>query len=162
MVRSVTKRGIPKPLAILIALGLGLYFVPFVGATAANAATQYTLEACRLDPGDLLPNGDGDFICENDDYTTGNLGKQWNELDLVPHRVTVAGDDAEAVFVIAADYSDGGKPGYDVLSEPVLNEGLSDDGCMVESTASNILSPGQGGADETIYREVTVTFPTDG
>ncbi len=39
MVRSMTKRGMPKPFAILIAALLALYFVPF-GAMPAQAATS--------------------------------------------------------------------------------------------------------------------------
>ena len=31
-----------------------------------------------------------DFICADGDYTPGNLGKTWNELDLVPHRLTTS------------------------------------------------------------------------
>ena len=37
MVRSLTKRGMPKPFAILIAALLALYFVP-LGALPASAA----------------------------------------------------------------------------------------------------------------------------
>ena len=43
-----------------------------------------------------LPDG-GPFICPDEDYTTGNLGKTWNELDLVPYRITLqAGNSAPA------------------------------------------------------------------
>src|SRR4051812_23233585 len=90
MVRSMTKRGMPKPFAILIAVLMALYFVPFAALSPANAAGfQYTLEGCRLAGNNTLPNADGKFICTDAEYTTGNLGKSWNELDLVPHRVTV-------------------------------------------------------------------------
>jgi uncharacterized repeat protein (TIGR01451 family) len=146
----------PKPVAIAQAFALAIFFVPFVGGSAANAATQYTLEGCRLTPGESLPNANGDFICKDADYTTGNLGKLWNELDLVPFRTTIDGGGSNA-FVIAVDHADAGHPGYDVLSAPVINAALSDASCQVSSGAEQIQAPGQGGADETLYRVVTVT-----
>ena len=80
----------------------------------------------------------------------------WNELDLVPFRTTVAGGGSN-VFVIAVDREDAGHPGYDVLSAPVINDALSDDSCQVSSSAEQIQAPGQGGADKTLYRVVTMT-----
>ena len=100
MVRSLSTRGVPKPVAIAVAFALAIFFVPFVGGSSASAATQYTLEGCRLAAGETLPNADGDFICQDADYTTGNLGKLWNELDLVPYRTTIDGGGSNA-FVIA-------------------------------------------------------------
>ena len=108
--------------------------MPFGAISPASAAASYTLEGCRLDPGDTLPNSDGDFICEDADYTTGNQGKLWNELDLVPFRTTV--DGGGDLFVIAVDREDAGHPGYDVLSAPVINDALSDDSCQVSSSDS--------------------------
>ena len=65
-------------------------------------------------------------------YTSGNLGKEWNELDLVPYRLTTGvGNQADATttytFGITADREDAGHPGYDVLSAPVVNAAPSDD-----------------------------------
>ena len=82
---------------------------------------------------------------------TGNQGKLWNELDLVPFRTTIDGGGTNE-FVIAVDREDAGHPGYDVLSAPVINEALSDDSCQVYSSGELIQSPGQGGADKTLYR----------
>jgi hypothetical protein len=162
MVRSLTKRGMPKPFAILIAVLMALYFVPFAALSPANAAGfQYTLEGCRLAGNNTLPNADGKFICTDAEYTTGNLGKSWNELDLVPHRVTVSGS-GQAQFVIAADNEDAGHPGYDIISEPVINAAKSAAGCTVSSSAQQTLTPGQGGADATIYRVVTLQVPDGG
>jgi uncharacterized repeat protein (TIGR01451 family) len=162
MVRSMTKRGMPKPFAILIATLMALYFVPFSALNPASATGfQYTLEGCRLAAGNTLPNADGKFICTDAEYTTGNLGKSWNELDLVPHRVTVSGS-GEAQFVIAADNEDAGHPGYDIISEPVVNAAKSSAGCSVTSSAQQTQAPGQGGADKTIYRVVTLEVPTNG
>src|SRR5688572_11559382 len=56
--------------------------------TAAGAASpvnvQITLEGCRND-GTITFPALGPFICPDAAYTSGNLGKGWNELDLVPH-----------------------------------------------------------------------------
>ncbi len=66
------------------------------------SGVAFTLEGCNLPtnsatglPEYTLPLS-GTFVCNNqvwngsnDDYTTGNLGKNWNELDLVPMRVIV-------------------------------------------------------------------------
>ena len=58
-----------------------------------------TLEGCRNNGTITLPNGDGNFICPDSAYTTGNLGKGWNELDLVPYRITLqAGNAAPGLF----------------------------------------------------------------
>src|SRR3954468_7798737 len=114
-----------------------------VGATRVAAATfipstqvGFTLEGCRNDgsPSISLPNGAGKFICPDGAYTTGNLGKGWNELDLVPYRLTAgAGGSAPAsqtyTVAIVLDNMDAGHPGYDVLSVPVLNTALSSASC---------------------------------
>ena len=74
-----------------------------------------TLDGCRLPSGAALADP---TICPDDYYTTGNLGKSWNELDLVPHRV-IASDTGSFEGVIAADNEDGdpARPGYDYMSE---------------------------------------------
>ena len=66
-------------------------------AAADPSGVSFTLEGCRNDGSITLPNGSGKFICPDAAYTTGNLGKGWNELDLVPHRLTAkAGNSAPA------------------------------------------------------------------
>src|SRR5690349_306189 len=115
--------------ALVLASVLGLFiFVTGGSATLPSVPltftqsnhVQFTLEGCKNDGTITLPNGNGDFICDDGDYTTGNLGKGWNELDLVPHRLTTsAGSQADATtdysVLIAADYFNGGtKFGYDV------------------------------------------------
>ena len=63
---------------------------------AAPSGIGFTQEGCN-NPGALtLPNGSGDFICPDANYTTGNLGKNWAELDLVPLRVTVSASNSAA------------------------------------------------------------------
>jgi hypothetical protein len=130
-------------------------------AVAGDAGISFTLEGCRNNGDVTLPNGNGDFICPDAAYTPGNLGKGWNELDLVPYRLTVtAGNSAGALqtFVagVALDNFDAGRPGYDVLSAPVLNTALSSASCAAASVdAQTPLLPGLGGIDTTIYRLLT-------
>ncbi len=149
--------------------------------TLAQSSTgvSYTLEGCRNDGSIVLPNGDGDFICPDADYTTGNLGKGWNELDLVPHRATLtAGNSAPAtqtyMFSFAADNcntglgtsstcADGsteGVQGYDYVSFPVLNTALSDASCAAPVSVSDplgVMKPGIGGETVSVFRDVVVT-----
>src|SRR5215467_8386998 len=107
-----------RPKAILIIWVLALAALLFSVAGTALAFTQsnfisFTLQGCNNDGTITLPNGSGQFICPDTAYTTGNLGKGWNELDLVPHRLTTsAGNSAPAsqtyAMAIAADNCDGG------------------------------------------------------
>ena len=119
----------------------------------------FTLEGCRLENGAFI---EATVTCEDAAYTSGNLGKEWNELDLVPHRLTTqlgTQDDATTTYTfgIAADREDGGAPGYDVMSVPVVNAALSDDSCQVSSGPETIIEPGVGGTDKSIGRLITIT-----
>jgi hypothetical protein len=99
-------------------------------------------------------------------YTTGNLGKGWNELDLVPFRFILINSGTQTTYnvTIAADEIDAGTLGYDVITEPEVIppgnlNGFSDPGCAVIST-SQAEGPGiTGGADTSTYRELTITHP---
>src|SRR5512140_1103721 len=111
-------------------------------ASVALAFTQsnfisFTLEGCRNDGTITLPIG-GKFICPDAAYTTGNLGKGWNELDLVPHRLTTSAGTQGGVTTdydvyVAADYQTSGKTGYDVISVPTVNTAKSDASCTVSA-----------------------------
>jgi hypothetical protein len=149
---------------------LYLSLVLLVGVVAAREALAAdpqrvgsTLEGCRNNGDITLPNGDGDFICPDDAYTSGNLGKGWNELDLVPYRITLsAGNSAPSVqtytIAVALDAIDVAVPATDVISAPVLNTELSDASCLPAIVgAESILTPGIGGIDVTRYRLVTIT-----
>ena len=121
---------------------------------------SFTLEGCRNNGGIVLPIG-GKFICPESAYTTGNLGKGWNELDLVPHRVTTnagtAAPDSQTFKIsITADHQKASAPGYDVISSPELNVAKSDASCVVTS-GGQMTTSGVGGADQSIYRIVEVT-----
>ncbi|MFW2389830.1 MAG: hypothetical protein ACN4G0_15935 [Polyangiales bacterium] len=157
-----------------------------VGSQSAALFTEppntigLTIEGCRNDgsppitPGGSLPNDDGRFTCQDDaplggndnPYTTGNLGKGWNELDLVPFRLILTNSGAATSYnvVIAADKLDAGVLGYDVITEPEVIpagdlNGYSDPGCAVTSTAQADGPAITGGADVSIYRELTITHP---
>lgn len=145
------------------ALGVAVVAAP-ANAASPGTGTGYTLEGCRNDGTITLPDSSGDFICQKDVYSTGNLGKGWNELDLVPGRVTLsAGNSAPSsqtvTFAIVVDREDAGHPGYDVLSSPTLNTGLSSaTGCAsFSASASQTVTPGLGGTDTSLYRLVTIT-----
>ncbi|MDZ5459514.1 hypothetical protein [Azohydromonas lata] len=142
------------------------------GAPAAQAAdpdkVSATLEGCRNDGTVTLPNGSGQFVCPNTVYTSGNLGKGWNELDLVPYRVTLnAGNSAPATqtytIAVVVDRADGNpeRPGYDVISAPVLNTALSDATCPATVGPQQEANPGLGGISRSLYRLLTVTQPKD-
>ncbi len=131
------------------------------GATAPDSV-NLTLEGCRIDSSITLPIG-GKFVCPDSLYTTGNLGKGWNELDLVPYRLTAdAGNAAPASqtysLTIVVDREKAGAPGYDFLSVPVLNDPLSDSSCDASPVVSAqlVASPGLGGVDKSLYRNVTI------
>ncbi|MEP6680796.1 MAG: hypothetical protein ABJB65_04890, partial [Chloroflexota bacterium] len=137
---------------------------PLARTETALAATDplhvgLTLEGCRNPSVNLETTG---FVCADADYTTGNLGKTWNELDLVPHRLTTAlGTQADATTTytlgITADGMDAGHPGYDVMSYPIVNATLSDASCAVVAGAQQTITPGVGGTDSSIGRLFTIT-----
>ncbi len=131
------------------------------GQAAAFTEGQFvgtTYQGCRLPAGATLP---GSLICADADYTSGNLGKSWNELDLVPFRLTTslgaqAGATTTYSLYIAADYKAGGFLGYDVITVPKVNGAKSHGSCTV-SAAPQIVSTGiTGGTDQTAYREITM------
>ena len=144
----------------VVAASLSLMAMAFAGQALATDPDHvaFTLEGCRLPVGTELPSS---LVCDDSQYTTGNLGKSWNELDLVPYRITADSNGADQTYTmaIALDASDGGHPGYDVISAPVLNlaHSTSAAACDLQTTSDQkIMSPGMGGIDETRYRELTI------
>ena len=141
--------------------------VAALAAFTPSSQVQFTLSACRLPdanndglPDYTLPTANG-FVCNDADYTTGNLGKNWNELDLVPHRLQMSvGNQASATtdfnVIIAADHKTGVRTGYDIVSVPVINVGKSDASCTVSADAQSTIGGVTGGADEVMYRTLTV------
>ncbi|MDT4942053.1 MAG: trimeric autotransporter adhesin [Pseudonocardiales bacterium] len=147
-------------IAVAGVLGALLPVVLFAAAPSANAVIPsgigFTQEGCDNPGGLVLPNGSGDFVCPTADYGTGNMGKNWSELDLVPLRVTVSASNSAAAsstfsFAIAVDNTSGGNVGYDVLSAATLNTALSAASCSAAVSGSQVTANGQ------LLRLVTVT-----
>ncbi|MGI9197803.1 MAG: hypothetical protein ACR2KE_10120, partial [Candidatus Nanopelagicales bacterium] len=168
---SASRRPVSRLLAAVSAMAVvgALVSVSTGSAQAAKAPTaaapegvSFTLEGCRNDGTITLPIG-GQYICPDGVYTSGNLGKGWAELDLVPYRLTSkAGTSAptsqDFSIAYAVDKEDAGKPGYDVLSAGVLNTALSDASCTPGTAgAESTMAPGIGGISTTLYRSFTVT-----
>jgi hypothetical protein len=176
-----------RPARLLLVVALLATALMAFGASSASAAdpdhVNFTLEGCRPDAPQTF-SGALPFVCDNADYTTGNLGKFWNELDLVPHRLTAeTGTNNPGYDVtITADYLDGNcamlpapgeytlaavpvtqamidagcTPGYDYITEPTLNAALSSGSCTITFGDPMVLVPGAGGTDASIYREVHI------
>jgi hypothetical protein len=153
-----------SPVTVAVAVGALLPALLLAAAPSADAAIPngigFTQEGCNNPGGGALtlPNSDGKFICPDADYTTGNLGKNWSELDLVPFRVTVsAGNSAPTSstfsFAVAVDNTDNGTTGFDVLSAPELNTALSDPACTAPTVGA------QTTANNQLLRLVTITIP---
>ena len=117
-------------------LTMALLACALVAPAAASAQVAdpnhvaFTLEGCRPNA-DVSFAANGPFVCPDADYTTGNLGKFWNEGDFVPVPVTADNNDGAQTYnvVIAADYRLDDALGYDYITVPVLNTALSDAGC---------------------------------
>lgn len=166
--RQRTKRLRPFSAALAAAALIGALFPALLDAPALAAANpsgvSFTLEGCREPaiPSNYNPNATPpDLVCADSEYTTGNLGKNWEELDLVPHRLTArAGNRAPAQYTVAvvADYMDANKPGYDVMSPGVLNTTKSTGTCSLDSQSANQqVGPVNSGTDESVYRLYTIT-----
>ena len=156
--------------ALAVVAGLCAPAVPALAAPKPSApaagdpsSVAFTLEGCRNDGTVTLPNDDSQYVCPDGMYTSGNLGKDWAELDLVPYRLTAdAGNSAPTTqtytIAYAVDNIDDSKPGYDVLSEAILNTDLSSAACVAPTFSGELYAvPGIGGTDKTLYRTLTVT-----
>ena len=153
---------------------------PPVSAAASDTTLNvtYTLEGCNLDHGGTF-NNDGTVTCSPETgnqsaYTTGNLGKSWAELDLVPLQFTLdngSSSTQSGSFVVAGDYkAKAGDAflGWDAIGAgngtlaPVLDTTLSSPSCPAVTWGDTVTTPpgaGVGGAYQTIYREVTASIP---
>lgn len=129
-------------------LPVGLVLLPTTAraATGDPSGVDFKLEGQRL----------------NGVWTTGNLLSGWNELDLVPYRITAtAGNSAPASqtykVVVATDYLAGGFFGYDDITDPSVTSGSCSLVSALPAAPGAVQNPGQGGADETLYRTLTIT-----
>lgn len=161
-------------LPVLLAFAVSIA-VAMTGAATSGAAfgtpsqfVQFTLEGCIQDGTIEFPTANpagspAGFVCPDAQYTTGNQQKLWNELDLVPYRLTTSlGNQANATttysVVIAGDSLDqGGDLGYDVMTAPVINTALSHASCSVVVDPAFVGPPLTGGAAESIARVLTIT-----
>ena len=182
-IQALNPRGLRRKLFSGLALitMAGMFGGQALAFTEPPNTIGLTIEGCNnggntpITPSGTLPNTDGRFVCQdptplggNDNpYTTGNLGKDWSELDLVPHRLTVTNSGAATTYnvQIAADYENG-PLGYDVITEPEIIpsgelNGFSATGCVVTSTPYDTVANVTGGAGQSIYRTLTITHPAD-
>ena len=155
------------PILSVLALLMSMFVVGIAPVAAAPAdSVSYTLEGCNLDHGGTFD--ENTITCSDSAYTTGNLGKAWEELDLVPLRITLdAAANAPSTqtysFIVAGDFKNGAgtATGWDAIdSTPTLNTSLSDAACNPISFGTQTVTPsgaGVGGADQTIYKVATVT-----
>lgn len=150
--------------AVLV-LALAMLPLSGVGLGKAHAATgdptgvQVTLQGCRATESALIGTS-LPLICASTQYTTGNLGPGWNELDLVPHRLTLAAQNSAPAtqtynIAVMADYNNATSPGYDVITQPALSV-TSPDSCAMTS-GPQLTTAGTNGGSKSIYRILTVT-----
>ena len=158
--RTRSLRGVTK---LAVALFACLLVAPAVAAAADPQQVSFTLEGCRPDAPITFP-ANGPFICADADYTSGNLGKFWNEGDYVPYRITTDNNNGAQTYdvTIAADYRLDDALGYDSITVPALNDPLSDDACTDLTASALSYATGAaavGGIDGTIYRTLTIAQP---
>jgi hypothetical protein len=148
-------------------IGLSAAALPMLASPPANATPPQHLsvrfEGCRGSVDSFPPSADqeSEFVCPDSEYTTGNLGTGWNELDLVPHRLTAslssqAGATTNYTLNVVADNQEAGRPGYDYLSAPLVNAAKSDASCSVSASALKTKTPGIGGTDQSMYRTLSI------
>jgi hypothetical protein len=166
---------VKNKIASIMTLLLVAGTIQVLAATAASAATldvNYGLAGCDL--GTATAYDQTTATCTQDGYGNGNLGKEWNELDLVPFQVSLTNNTnttKSGTFVLAGDYIKAagdealGKFGWDFVSTLTLNTDESDAGCPPNPTESAVtITPTGGdigGADRTIYRSVTTSVPAN-
>ena len=168
------RRRSPQKRLRFVAVNMILALVAVLAPTALvpagaveSVGVSFTLEGCRANSDPQLSQ-----ICLDKYYTTGNLdspgqGPSWNELDLVPHRLTTsAGTSSLAINVydvtIAVDYLNDDLIGYDALSVPILNDAKSDAGCVLGTVTggdAGTETPGTTAGDVSLTRTLTVTQP---
>ncbi len=154
-------------LALLLALAPGALSSAAQAYTPPSNDIQFELEGCDFYNGLTLPidfGGTARYACPQGEYTHGNLGKGWNELDLVPFRMTTHNKvDQASTFnvIIAVDYIIDGTKGYDFISVPTIFR-QSTQGCSVSSGDLLETDKVTGGEDKALYRVLTVTVPANG
>lgn len=165
MSNAKRKTSVVAMMAVLASL-----LLPVLAAAPAGATTPINVsfdnQGCKLPATySLTPQPH----CADADYHSGNLGKGWNELDLVPFRLFGStgnqnGTPATQTYNISeiVDYKDGSplRPGYDVLSVLTKNTALSTGtsaNCAIVNGNEAILTPGLGGIAQSLYRDLAIT-----
>jgi hypothetical protein len=144
MVRSLTKRGMPKPFAILIAALLALYFVPFIAAPAqAVTVGGFEIEgnladdaAAGIDWANLSPGQTG--FATDVDHTTG-------------------GQDDTTFGGGSKEYQDGQNNGWDHWD---FGGGNAPSGCSLALTGTRQPAPRSTPSSSTRSCRTTRTTPT--
>src|SRR5258708_36203681 len=160
MSRSMVAKYIFSFVLVLLLAGVGL--------AKDSSGINYSFQGCRNDGSITLPNSNppyaGQYICPDTAYTGGELGKGWNELDLVPYRLTAtatkkaANPETYSVTIAAENLTNHGDAGYHIISVPVLNPSLSDASCTALSAGAQTIGPSvtnrQRGVPQTIFRNL--------
>ena len=153
--------------------------IPGYTGPAPHSSTSIQFEGCNLDkskegtydplatPPVLTCDSGAIWPVGSDAYTSGNLGKEWEELDLVPHRFGTdsSGSPLQTYqIVVGADNLIDDYPlkiGYDQIANFVFNAALStgDAGqCQLTLVGGNSTGDyGIGGAMEQIVQVVEIT-----
>jgi hypothetical protein len=150
-------------LVVAVLFGAVLPVVLAAPASAALLDVGYTLEGCRLEAGTF---DQPTITCSDAGYTTGNLGKLWSELDLVPMRITLDNKTSATAksgsFVVAGDhrFETGTAVGWDFISPLTLNPAKSSASCPAVTSGPTVITPsggGAGGIDQSIYKTITAS-----
>lgn len=145
---------------------------------APSNAIGFDIEGCNLKATDATYNPPISWLCDDSAYTDGNLGKNWNELDLVPYRfesntaglgtpsetyqIIVGADNLVAGDRLNPDNpSDPLKIGFDEITNFAFNADLST-GTAAQCQLTSIGAPqigafGIGGAEEQIVQVLQIT-----
>jgi len=171
MVKVHTLQRLPRRfLSLLSSLAMVFAIVPAVTlltAIPANAAANpvqinTTLEGCKRP----APAAKCTYPTT---FTPGDLGKNWAELDFVPHRLTLknnSGADETFSIELAADNELGGKLGYDLIKQgwdTTFNTAAApmfsaDCGSPSVTEENNHEDGIVGGVDTTLTDKLTITM----
>lgn len=148
-----------RPFSPLGFVLLVLFWMLAVPAQALEG--KLTLEGCRSD-GSPYP-ATGPFVCDDGDYTTGNLGKNWDELDNVPFRLTIESGQAAIhdTVAVVVDREDASRPGFDRISDLTLVPGSSAACASTIAVQTVPVQPGVGGIDVSIFRTIEYSQPAN-
>jgi len=141
------------------------------------SSVNATLQGCSGAGNNVVPTlpttsndyGTSLFVCPSTDYTGGNLGKVWNELDLVPWRLTTAnkagGGTVTYSIIVAGEYLDGTALGWDEIGDATGNASTSagptknpnsDGSCTATWNGFFTNGPSVGSSTSSVYRVLDI------